>query len=53
MDKSMVKGVVIGGIAMVVLGAGAVTGYRTMTKPTLPEAGAVKEAKQTTTTPQE
>jgi uncharacterized protein YcfJ len=53
MDKSMVKGVVIGGIAMVVLGAGAVTGYRTMTKPTFAEVVAVKEAKETITTPQE
>ena len=26
MDKSMIKGLVVGGIAMVVLGAGAVTG---------------------------
>jgi len=53
MDKSMVKGVVIGGIAMVVLAAGAVTGYRTMAKPTFAEVVAVKEAKQTITTPQE
>jgi uncharacterized protein YcfJ len=53
MDKSMVKGVVIGGIAMVVLAAGGVTGYRSMTKPTFAEVVAVKEAKQTITTPQE
>jgi uncharacterized protein YcfJ len=53
MDKSMVKGVLIGGIAMVVLAAGGVTGYRTMTKPTFAEVVAVKEAKQTITTPQE
>ena len=26
MDKSMIKGIAVGGIAMVVLGAGAVTG---------------------------
>jgi uncharacterized protein YcfJ len=52
-DKSMVKGVVIGGIAMVVLAAGGVTGYRTMTKPTFAEVVAVKEAKETITTPQE
>jgi uncharacterized protein YcfJ len=53
MDKSMVKGVLIGGIAMVVLAAGGVTGYRTMNKPTFAEVVAVKEAKQTITTPQE
>jgi uncharacterized protein YcfJ len=53
MDKSMVKGVVIGGIAMVVLAAGGVTGYRTMNEPTFAEVVAVKEAKQTITTPQE
>jgi len=53
MDKSMVKGVVIGGIAMVVLAAGGVTGYRTLTKPTFAEVVAVKEAKQTISTPQE
>jgi uncharacterized protein YcfJ len=52
-DKSMVKGVVLGGIAMVVLAAGGVTGYRTMTKPTFAEVVAVKEAKETITTPQE
>ena len=53
MNTSMVKGVVIGGIAMVVLTAGGVTGYRTMTKPTFAEVVAVTEAKQTITTPQE
>jgi uncharacterized protein YcfJ len=53
MDKSMVKGVVIGGIAMVVLAAGGVTGYRTMTKPTFAEVVAVREARQAITTPQE
>lgn len=53
MDKSMVKGVVIGGIAMVVLAAGGVTGYRTVTKPKFAEVVAVKEAKGTTSTPRE
>ncbi len=53
MDKSMVKGVVIGGFAMVVLAAGAVTGYRAMARPTFAEVVAVKEVKQTVTTPQE
>jgi uncharacterized protein YcfJ len=53
MDKSMVKGVVIGGIAMVVVAAGGVTGYRAMTKPKFAEVVAVKEAKQTITTPRQ
>jgi hypothetical protein len=52
MDSSMVKGIVIGGIAMVVLGAGAV-GYKTMTKPQFAEVVSVKEAKQTVSTPRE
>jgi uncharacterized protein YcfJ len=53
MDKGMLKGIVIGGIAMVVLGAGGVTGYRTLTKPKFAEVVAVKEAKETITTPRE
>ena len=53
MDTSMVKGIAIGGIAMVVLAAGGVTGYRTLTKPQFAEVVAVKEAKQTITTPRE
>jgi uncharacterized protein YcfJ len=53
MDKSMMKGVVIGGIAMVVLAAGAVTGYRSITKPAFAEVVAVKEAREIVTTPQE
>ena len=53
MDKSMVKGVVIGGIAMVVVAASGVTGYRAMTKPKFAEVVAVKEVKDTITTPRE
>ena len=49
----MMKGAVIGGIAMVVLAAGAVTGYRTITKPAFAEVVAVKEAREMTSTPQE
>jgi uncharacterized protein YcfJ len=49
----MLKGVAIAGIAMVVLGAGAFTGYRTMSKPRFAEVVAVREAKETITTPQE
>ncbi len=53
MDKSMIKGLAVGGIAMVVLGAGAVTGYKTLTKPKQAEVLSVKEAMQTVSTPQE
>jgi uncharacterized protein YcfJ len=53
MDTSMVKGVLIGGIAMVVLAAGGVTGYKTLTQPKFAEVVAVKEAKETITTPRE
>lgn len=53
MDKSMIKGVAVGGIAMVVVTAGAVTGYRSLTQPAQAEVLAVKEAQQTVTTPQE
>ena len=47
MDKSMIKGMAVGGIAMVVLGAGAVTGYKTMTRPVFAEVVAVKEVVET------
>jgi uncharacterized protein YcfJ len=53
MDKSMVKGVVIGGIAMVVLTGGAVTGYKAMNPPKAAEVVGVKEVKQTVSTPRE
>ena len=53
MDKSMIKGLVVGGVAMVVLGAGAVTGYKTLAQPKQAEVLAVKEARQTVSTPQE
>ena len=49
----MVKGMAVGGIAMVVLGSGAVTGYRAMTKPTFADVVAVKEVVETVVTPQE
>ncbi len=52
MDKSMVKGIAVGGIAMVVLGAGAV-GYKTMAKPEFADVVAVKDVVQTTVTPRE
>lgn len=53
MDSSMIKGIVIGGIAMVVLTAGGVTGYKAMTRPTSADVIAVKEVTQTVTTPRE
>ncbi len=53
MDKSMIKGFAVGGIAMVVLGAGAVTGYKSMTTPKLAEVVAVKEVMETVVTPRE
>jgi len=52
-DKSMVKGVVIGGIAMVVLTGGAVTGYKAMNAPKYADVIAVKDVTQTVTTPRE
>ncbi len=53
MDKSMLKGVAVGGIAMVVLGAGAVGGYKTLAKPAFAEVVAVKEVTETVVTPRE
>jgi hypothetical protein len=53
MNTSMVKGMAIGGIAMVVLAAGGVTGYTTLTKPMVAEVVAVKEATEKVVTPRE
>jgi uncharacterized protein YcfJ len=53
MDKSMMKGVAVGGIAMVVLGAGAVGGYQTLTKPRFAEVVTAKEVFETVVTPRE
>jgi len=53
MDGSMIKGVVIGGIAMVVVSAGAVTGYKVMTKPKFAEVVSVNEVNETVVTPRE
>ena len=43
MDKSMIKGVVIGGVAMVVVAAGAVPTYNALTRPKVAEVVAVNE----------
>lgn len=53
MDKSMMKGLAVGGVAAVVLGAGAVTGYQSLTKPQVAEVVAVKEVTETVVTPRE
>ena len=53
MNKSMMQGLAIGGLAMVVLGAGAVGGYQAMTQPRVAEVTAVKEVMTTATTPRE
>ena len=53
MDKSMIKGVAVGGVAMVILGAGAVTGYKTLAKPQFAEVVAAKEVYETVVTPRE
>ena len=53
MDRSMMKGLAVGGVAMVVLGAGAVTGYQTLTKPKFAEVVAAKEVFETAVTPRE
>jgi uncharacterized protein YcfJ len=53
MDKSMMKGLAVGGIAMVVLGAGGVTGYRSLAKPQFAEVVAAKEVFETVVTPRE
>ena len=53
MNISMIKGIAVGGIAMVVLGAGAVTGFKTMMKPEFAEVIAAKEILETVVTPHE
>lgn len=51
MDKSMIKGMAVGGLAMAVLAAGGVTGYRSLSQPAYAEVLAVKEAKEVVSTP--
>jgi uncharacterized protein YcfJ len=53
MEKSMIKGIAIGGIAMVVLAAGVVMGYKVLVKPKFAEVVAVKEITETIKTPRE
>ena len=49
----MIKGAAVGGLAMVVLGASGVTGYKAMTKPKFAEVIAVKEVTETVVTPRQ
>lgn len=53
MNRSMMKGIAVGGIAMVVLGAGAVTGYKAIRTPTHADVLAVRDVTETVVTPQE
>ncbi|WP_066271882.1 glycine zipper 2TM domain-containing protein [Hydrogenophaga palleronii] len=53
MDKSMMKGVAVGGLAMVVISAASVTGYNTLMKPQVADVVAVKEVMETVVTPRE
>lgn len=52
MDKSMIKGMAVGGIAMAMLGAGAVTGYQTLAQPKVAEVIGVQPVLQSVATPQ-
>jgi len=53
MNTSMIKGMAVGGVAMVVLGAGGVTGYQALTKPKVAEVVAVKDVMEAVSTPRE
>ncbi len=49
----MFKGIAVGGLAVVVLGASGVTGFRALNKPKLAEVVAVKEITEAVFTPRE
>jgi len=53
MDKSMIKGVALGAVAMVVLGAGAVTGIQRLAETDHAQVLAVKEVRKTVNAPQQ
>jgi uncharacterized protein YcfJ len=53
MDKSMLKGMLIGGVAMVTVGAAGVTGYQELSKPKFAEVLAVKDVTETVKTPRQ
>lgn len=52
MNKSMIQGALIGGVGMVILGAGAV-GYKSMSKPQFAEVVSAKEVFEVVVTPRE
>jgi len=53
MDSSMVKGLVIGAVAMVAVSASGVVGYRVLMQPSYAEVLAVKDVKEKVRTPRE
>jgi len=53
MDKTMIKGIVIGGIVMVVLAVAAVGGYKSLSQPKFADVVAVKEVTEKIVTPRE
>jgi uncharacterized protein YcfJ len=52
MDRSMIKGIAVGGIAMVVVGAGAAS-WQTLAKPKVADVIDVQEVMETVVTPRE
>ena len=53
MDRSMIKGIVIGGIATVVATASGITGYKALRGPSFAEVLAVKDVTETIKTPRQ
>ncbi len=53
MDKSMIKGAVIGGMTMVALAVASVGGYKALSQPKYADVVAVKEITETVVTPRE
>ena len=53
MDKTMIKGIAIGGMAMVVLAVAAIGGYKALSQPKYADVVAVKEVTETVVTPRE
>lgn len=53
MDHSMIKGLVIGAVAVVAVSAGGVAGYKILAQPSYAEVLSVKDIKETIKTPRE
>ncbi len=53
MDKSMIKGIAIGSVAMVAISASGVTGYKMLSEPKSAEVLAVEEIKEKVRVPRE